>query len=237
VFIRPVISHRPRWVLYRGPLSTVLLSKGLSAACLALCLGLATGMSQARADIVTFTLTGPAIYGTLGGVPFAAPFTITAQADPALMTFGTVDYGVPLPNGALPAVSTITIDGFSPVVFTDSSFGPFQTDGSQVAGPGFFLAGFGLPAIDGGIFNGFYSQGVVSGNALVDVSFGVSQGFNFETSGGTLIVNSNDVGLSSYGPIVSAAAVPEIDPAGVGSVLALVAGSLGMLERRRRRMA
>ena len=33
------------------------------------------------------------------------------------------------------------------------------------------------------------------------------------------------------------AAVPEIDPAGMGSILALVGGSLGVLERRRRRSA
>jgi len=32
-------------------------------------------------------------------------------------------------------------------------------------------------------------------------------------------------------------AVPEIDPAAAGSVLALVGGALGMLERRRRRRA
>jgi len=30
-----------------------------------------------------------------------------------------------------------------------------------------------------------------------------------------------------------ASAVPEIDPAGIGSVLALVTGALGLLERRR----
>jgi hypothetical protein len=32
-------------------------------------------------------------------------------------------------------------------------------------------------------------------------------------------------------------AVPEIDPAGMGSVLALVGGALGLLERRRRVVA
>lgn len=34
---------------------------------------------------------------------------------------------------------------------------------------------------------------------------------------------------------VPSAPVPEIDPAGMGSVLALVTGGLGLLERRRRR--
>ena len=34
----------------------------------------------------------------------------------------------------------------------------------------------------------------------------------------------------------SAASVPEIDPSGMGSVLALVTGALGLLERRRLNM-
>jgi len=37
--------------------------------------------------------------------------------------------------------------------------------------------------------------------------------------------------------VVTGSPVPEIDPAGLGSVLALVTGTLGLLERRRRRAA
>jgi hypothetical protein len=36
--------------------------------------------------------------------------------------------------------------------------------------------------------------------------------------------------------VTGTAAVPEIDPASFGSALALVLGSLGMLERKRRRL-
>ena len=36
---------------------------------------------------------------------------------------------------------------------------------------------------------------------------------------------------------VSISAVPEIDPAGIGSVMALVSGTFVLLERRRRRSA
>jgi hypothetical protein len=36
--------------------------------------------------------------------------------------------------------------------------------------------------------------------------------------------------------VTGTAAVPEIDPASFGSALALVLGSLGMLERKRRRV-
>jgi hypothetical protein len=41
------------------------------------------------------------------------------------------------------------------------------------------------------------------------------------------------IGFRLAGPTGSPAAVPEIDPAGMGSVLALVTGALGLLERRR----
>jgi len=41
-------------------------------------------------------------------------------------------------------------------------------------------------------------------------------------------------GFRLAGSVSSPSGVPEIDPAGLGSVLALVTGSLGLLERRRR---
>ncbi|MCY3016652.1 MAG: SUMF1/EgtB/PvdO family nonheme iron enzyme [Planctomycetota bacterium] len=47
---------------------------------------------------------------------------------------------------------------------------------------------------------------------------------------------SGNIGFRLASP-VSSSAVPEIDPAGVGSVLALVAGALGLLERRRLKAA
>jgi len=43
----------------------------------------------------------------------------------------------------------------------------------------------------------------------------------------------NDIGFRLASPVSGPAAVPEIDPNGLGSVLALVLGSLGLLERRR----
>ena len=47
---------------------------------------------------------------------------------------------------------------------------------------------------------------------------------------------SNDIGFRLASP-VNSAPVPEIDPAGMGSVLALVTGALGLLERRRLKAA
>ena len=46
-------------------------------------------------------------------------------------------------------------------------------------------------------------------------------------------VESSIYGISETLTVASPSSVPEIDPAGMGSVLALVTGALGLLERRR----
>jgi formylglycine-generating enzyme required for sulfatase activity len=50
-------------------------------------------------------------------------------------------------------------------------------------------------------------------------------------------VGSNSIGFRLAGPESSPSSVPEIDPSSLGSVLALVLGSLGLLERRRLKAA
>jgi len=47
----------------------------------------------------------------------------------------------------------------------------------------------------------------------------------------------NNIGFRLASPVSGPSGVPEIDPAGLGSVLALVTGTLGLLERRRKRAA
>jgi len=47
----------------------------------------------------------------------------------------------------------------------------------------------------------------------------------------------NSIGFRLASPVSGPSGVPEIDPAGIGSVLALVGGALGLLERRRRVVA
>ncbi len=77
----------------------------------------------------------------------------------------------------------------------------------------------------------------------------------FQGSGGNFALSDGILGLESItlaagtmpsgglgvrletGQIVPVAAVPEIDPAGMGAVAALVAGAIGLLERRRRASA
>ena len=65
--------------------------------------------------------------------------------------------------------------------------------------------------------------------------------FNIGTLGWYFSINglSSGVALNFYGvssELTVPSAVPEIDPAGASSVMALVAGALGLLERRARRM-
>jgi sulfatase modifying factor 1 len=59
--------------------------------------------------------------------------------------------------------------------------------------------------------------------------------FNLSSSSiySTAPSTENEVGGFRLAGSVNSAPVPEIDPAGIGSVLALVTGALGLLERRR----
>ena len=52
-------------------------------------------------------------------------------------------------------------------------------------------------------------------------------------AGGTIYAATGDWPGSVGGLSIGASAVPEIDPAGFGSVAALVTGALGLIERRR----
>ena len=56
------------------------------------------------------------------------------------------------------------------------------------------------------------------------------------TSGKRFGANSHDADDANFGVNASVEAVPEIDPAGMASVLALVTGALGLFERRQPRL-
>jgi hypothetical protein len=66
--------------------------------------------------------------------------------------------------------------------------------------------------------------------ALDNIYFGLTTNSPSYTNGETTIFSAGDIANPTY---VDPDAVPEIDPAGIGSVLALVTGALGLLERRR----
>ena len=109
---------------------------------------------------------------------------------------------------------------------------------------------------DVGAFSGsasFYGTFDQSGNVLqwndLDGTAGSSRGLrggswqNGEQPIGSSFTNPQDpsiagslIGFRLAGP-VSSSAVPEIDPAGMGSILALVSGALCLLERRRLKTA
>jgi len=80
-------------------------------------------VSSAHAGIVTYTLSGGTIDGTLNGVSFTgANYTLTADADPSNFVLGTV---FTLPVLSQTAVSTMTIDGFAPFQITIANLGLF----------------------------------------------------------------------------------------------------------------
>ena len=75
-----------------------------------------------------------------------------------------------------------------------------------------------------------YSQGTISGSVVWNSA-------SFLTLGLTPGTYYQPIGNNTFQINVGSSPVPEIDPAGIGSVLALVTGALGVLERRRLKVA
>ena len=207
--------------------------------------------SAADASTLTYTATGGIITGTLGETSFTdATWSITGTADPANVISGTsASPGGTIPFNFLAMAPLLTITTGSSTlqatIVPDSSigqqvgvlsidlsadlsglgldvFGYLDEDGSTFSNI-FGVAGFGLYTDLQSPFSGsgeqFTSSGFNTNVGLFDVSEFTDQGATFTVSGG------------------SPSAVPEIDPNSLGSVLALVLGSLGLLERRRLKAA
>ena len=207
--------------------------------------------SAADASTLTYTATGGIISGTLGETSFTdATWSITGTADPANVISGTsASPGGTIPFNFLAMAPLLTITTGSSTlqatIVPDSSigqqvgvlsidlsadlsglgldvFGYLDEDGSTFSNI-FGVAGFGLYTDLQSPFSGsgeqFTSSGFNTNVGLFDVSEFTDQGATFTVSGG------------------SPSAVPEIDPNSLGSVLALVLGSLGLLERRRLKAA
>ena len=198
----------------------------LWASALVLVLGLA-GAGQARAGIMQYTLSGGGIFGTLNGVSFNnANFTITATADPANITTGSVGGG-PYPFQQLAATSTIMIDGFAPTTFTDASFGVVAYDASKISA-GFAFAGFGFAS---DATPGFWAAGK-SGPPNLAGAFNFSgssdvSSYSYGTAAGILTITGGDT-LQNL--TFTAAAVPE---PGTMVLAGLVCGMGGVIYRRR----
>jgi formylglycine-generating enzyme required for sulfatase activity len=74
------------------------------------------------------------------------------------------------------------------------------------------------------------ARGLRGGNWNNQAAFFLASSYRFEFDPS---LESNSLGFRLASPASNPSGVPEIDPAGLGSVLALVTGALGLLERRR----
>lgn len=196
----------------------------------------AGSMNTASAELITYTLTGGTIDGTLNGVPFSGKsFTMMVNADPANFTLTPVFN----PPSSLYfvftqlAAPTMTIDGFSPFTITQSPYELFVVD----AGPGLaFAGGFGVFA--GQFFTDDFAVNFapatgdpINGPGSITGDF-ITTGPTLTTSVGSLVISGSTNAGATF---TAASAVPEIAPSCLGSVLALLGGGLGLLERRRKR--
>jgi hypothetical protein len=201
--------------------------------------------SAADASTLTYTATGGIITGTLGGTPFTdATWSITGTADPTNVVTGTYLGFFPFNFLAMTPLLTITTGSstLQATVLTSGSTGQqvgvYSVDASLVqSGRGF--GGFGYLEGDGStLFSD--SLGLVGLGLYTDLQSPLSgsgeqraQG-SFNTNIGLFDViqpTNQDATFTVSGG--SPSSVPEIDPNSLGSVLALVLGSLGLLERRR----
>ena len=206
--------------------------------------------SAADASTLTYTATGGIITGTLGETSFTdATWSITGTANPTNVVSGTTSEGLgSLPFNFLAMTPLLTITTGSSTLqatmvttgSTGQQVGVFSVDYSGFYS-GFAFDGFGY--LDG--------DGLLSSDPIGVVGFGLYTDLQSPLSGSgdpaTSDFNTN-VGLFSVSDSTpqgttftvsggSPSSVPEIDPNSLGSVLALVLGSLGLLERRRLKAA
>ena len=185
-------------------------------------------VSSAHAAVVTYTLSGGTIDGTLDGVSFTgANFTITADADPSNFVPGTV-FGAPLLSQ--PAVSTMTIDGFASFQITNANFGPFLADVANLVGPGIGYGGFAFP--EGELLRGIAAIGPLSSlssNVTVTGALEGTADFTFTTTAGDLIFTSVS-GNGTFNGEFPSSAVPEPTSMAIFGL-----GALGMAYRARRK--
>ena len=186
-------------------------------------------VSSAHAAVVTYTLSGGTISGTLGGVSFTgASYTITADADPSNFVPGTV---FTLPVLSQSAVSTMTIDGFAPFQITTANFGIFLADASSLFGPGMGYGGFGYSP-DANNLKGIGTLGPLpslSGNVTVIGDLDASEEEIFMTTAGDLVFTSFS-GIATFSGEFPSSAVPEPTSMAIFGL-----GALGMAYRARRK--
>ena len=183
-------------------------------------------IASAQAGIFTYTLAGGTIDGSLNGTSFSgANFTITANADPKDFVDGTLT-GSPLLSQ--PAVSTMTIDGFSPFQITTVNFGPwlFYLDEELAYG------GFGYQVSPDALFGiaVLGAASTVSGISTVSGDL-FAQTPTLTTTAGDLVLVYGLFGVGTFSGAFSPGTVPE-----PSSMAIFGLGALGMAYRARRKV-
>lgn len=147
--------------------------------------------------------------------------------------------------GSTSSVSAITnIGAFGVPVYLASGTRVSSSDDASGLWSGSLLApinGFLTypSSFDTAVWTGTGLNGTSDGSFALGVTgeFGPMTGLSNKSNGDWIADGSLSSGnrMSMYGisQVLTVTGVPEIDPAGMGSVLALVGGALGLLERRR----
>jgi hypothetical protein len=205
--------------------------------------------SAADASTLTYTATGGIISGRLGETPrfTDATWSITGTGDPTNVITGTFSGFAPFKFLAMTPLLTITTGSstLQATMVADGSIGQqvgvFSLDYSAIeSGVGYDFFGY----LNGdGSENIGESLGVIGFEFYTDLQSpfsgsGEQTANDFNTNVGLFVVSdSTDQGATFTVSGGSPSSVPEIDPNSLGSVLALVLGSLGLLERRRLKAA
>lgn len=188
--------------------------------------------ASAQAGVVTYTLSGGTIDGSLGATSFSGKsFTITVDVDPA--SFTTTNLGLAVVYDQL-ASPTMTIDGLSPFVINESSYRLFivqYAPGLPGIPNGSWGAGFGM-SVDNdyiatlGIPTGDLINGPGSATGTLELDFTSSP---YQTDAGTLSITAFTAGSTTF-TVSGGATVPEPTSMAIFGL-----GALGLAYRARRK--
>jgi sulfatase modifying factor 1 len=156
----------------------------------------------------------------------AGYWTYAMQSNSTPLTVGATLVG----TGTLSAVSPVTTGNSANFNFAadwnsqDGNVTTVGTNGGASAYGTFDMSGNVREWTD--LTGSAGSTRALRGGAYISAAFGVSTGYRG-------VVSPTYTEYSDGGFRLASASVPEVDPAGMGSVIAFVTGALGLLERRR----
>lgn len=193
---------------------------------LAIVLALWAYVPRASAADLFYSLSGGTLTGTLNGVNFTnASYTISATGNPANVQIGSIN-GIETHYLAL--TTTLAIEGFAPVTFSNPNFGIFSIMGDGGANGSSGFAAYPDPT-------GFRILGLDAYVSLLvpDSVTGALRRYEekpFPTSGGDLIIGPD--GYGNVDPTFAITPVPEPHAMVQGAIGGLTVGLLGMVRVR-----